>query len=100
MAKVNPKLEMKVANTLADDNSEMAVDLDFQNMNDFTPENVVKQVEPLKQLLAARNKLRDLMSKADRSEELEELLENILQNTDKVTEISQQLGLDGKSEDE
>jgi type VI secretion system protein ImpB len=78
----------------------MAVDLDFQNMNDFTPENVVKQVEPLKQLLAARNKLRDLMSKADRSEELEELLENILQNTDKVTEISQQLGLDGKSEDE
>ncbi|CAH0990143.1 hypothetical protein SIN8267_00228 [Sinobacterium norvegicum] len=100
MAKVNPKLEMKVENTLADDNSEMAVDLDFQNMNDFTPENVVQQVEPLKQLLDARNKLRDLMSKADRSEELEELLEDILKNTDKVTEISQQLGLDGESGDE
>ncbi|ROS00041.1 type VI secretion system protein ImpB [Sinobacterium caligoides] len=92
LSQVNPKLEMNVENTLTDDDSELTVDLDFKSMNDFTPENVVAQVEPLQQLLEARNKLRDLMSKADRSEELEELLEDILQNTDKVTEISQQLG--------
>ena len=92
LSQVNPKLEMNVENTLSGDGSEMTVDLDFKSMSDFSPENVVAQVEPLQQLLAARNKLRDLMSKADRSEELEELLEDILQNTDKVTEISQQLG--------
>ena len=74
----------------------MAVDLSFKKMDDFDPTAIVNQVDPLKQLLEARNKLRDLMSKADRSEELESILEDILQNTDKVTSISQELGLDKK----
>lgn len=93
MAKVNPKLNMQVENTLAGDGSKMAVDLDFNNMDAFTPEHIVEEVEPLKKLLEARNKLRDLLSKADRSEELEKVLEDILQNTDKITEVSKELGL-------
>lgn len=96
MEKVAPTLEIKVENTLSDDDSNMAVNLDFNSIDDFHPTNVVNQVEPLKKLLDARNKLRDLMSKADRSEELESILEDILQNTDKVTEISKDLGLDKK----
>jgi type VI secretion system protein ImpB len=39
-----------------------------------------------------RNKLRDLMSKVDRSEELESLLEEVLQNTDKLTALAGELG--------
>jgi len=93
MAKVNPKLNLQVENTLAGEGNTMAVDLDFRKMDDFTPEAIVEQVEPLKQLLDARNKLRDLLSKADRSEELETVLEQILKNTDNITEISQQLGV-------
>lgn len=93
MTKVNPKLNMQVENTLAGDGSKMAVDLDFNNMDAFTPEHIVEEVEPLKKLLDARNKLRDLLSKADRSEELEKVLEDILQNTDKITEVSKELGL-------
>ena len=93
MGKVNPKLNLQVENTLAGDGSTVAVDLDFRKMDDFTPEAIVEQVEPLKQLLDARNKLRDLLSKADRSEELETVLEEILKNTDNITEISQQLGV-------
>ncbi len=93
MAKVNPKLNLQVENTLAGDGNTMALDLDFRKMDDFTPEAIVEQVEPLKQLLDARNKLRDLLSKADRSEELETVLEQILKNTDNITEISQQLGV-------
>ena len=93
MAKVNPKLNLQVENTLAGDGNTMAVDLDFRKMDDFTPEAIVEQVEPLKQLPDARNKLRDLLSKADRSEELETVLEQILKNTDNITEISQQLGV-------
>ena len=62
------------------------------------PTAIVDQVEPLKQLLEARNKLRDLMSKADRSEKLEGILEDILQNTDKVASISEELGLGKKDE--
>ena len=93
MAKVNPKLQMKVENTIAGDDSEMSVNLDFQSMDDFEPQNIVKQVEPLKQLMDARNKLRDLLSKADRSEELEGILEEVLQSTDKITEMSKELGV-------
>lgn len=98
MAKVNPKLNLQVENTLAGNGSKMAVELDFRKMGDFSPESVVDQIEPLKKLLDARNKLRDLLSKADRSEDLENVLEEILKNTDNITEISQQLGLGEEKE--
>ena len=71
MGNVSPSLSMKVENTLTEEDSNMAVDLKFNSMDDFEPQNIVNQVEPLKQLMDARNKLRDLLSKADRSEELE-----------------------------
>lgn len=94
--KINPKLDLKVPNTLANDDSEMGVQLDFTSIEDFEPQNIVRQVEPLRQLLDARNKLRDLMAKADRSEELEELLESILQNTENVASLSKELKLDSE----
>jgi len=47
-------------------------------------------------LLETRAKLRDLMVKADRSTELEELLENVLQNDSRIKDLSDQLGLGGK----
>jgi len=92
MSKIGPTLNLKVDNTLADDDSQISVDLAFNSMSDFEPEQIVKQVEPLRKLLEARNKLRDLMSKADRSDDLEALLENILQDTQKITDLSDQLG--------
>ena len=96
MSNIAPTASLKVDNTLAGDGSQLAVDLAFKSMDDFSPTNIVKQVGPLKQLLEARNKLRDLMSKADRSEQLESILEEILQNTDKVAAISKELGIDNK----
>lgn len=93
MAKVNPKLNLQVENTLSGDGSKLAIDLDFNHIDDFSPEQIVEQVEPLKQLLDARSKLRDLLSKADRSEELEKVLEDILKSTENVGAISEQLGL-------
>lgn len=91
-ARMTPGLNLKVDNTLADDGSEMAVDLKFRSIEDFEPEKIVDQVEPLRKLKDARNKLRDLMSKADRSEDLEELLEQVLQNTEQLEELSKSLG--------
>ncbi|MCC5986205.1 MAG: type VI secretion system contractile sheath small subunit [Pararhodobacter sp.] len=91
-ARMTPGLNLKVNNTLADDGSEMALDLKFRSIEDFEPEKVVDQVEPLRKLKEARNKLRDLMSKADRSEDLEELLEQVLQNTEQLEELSKSLG--------
>ncbi|WNO08070.1 type VI secretion system contractile sheath small subunit [Teredinibacter sp. KSP-S5-2] len=100
MGKVNPKLDMKVENTLENDGSEFSVSLDFNNMEDFEPHKVVEQVEPLKKLMDTRNKLRDLLTKADRSEELEEVLEKILSNTDALNALSSELGVEsGDGED-
>ena len=78
MARMTPGLNLRVENTLKGDGSEMAVQLKFNSMEDFEPANVVKQVEPLRKLLETRDKLRDLLTKVDRSEELESLLEQVL----------------------
>ena len=98
MDNIAPKLNMKVENTLEGDGSEISVDLDFHSMEDFEPQKIVSQVEPLKKLLETRNKLRDLLTKADRSEKLEEVLEDILKNTDALASLSGELGLDKSDE--
>lgn len=96
MARIGPGLNLKVDNTLAGDGSQMAVDLKFNAIEDFEPGRIVEQVPALKALLETRNKLRDLMSKVDRSEELENLLEQVLQNQNELKSLSGQLGLDKK----
>lgn len=93
MARVQPGLNLKVDNTLAGDGSQMAVELSFRSMQDFEPQRVAEQVPALKALLETRAKLRDLMSKVDRSEELESLLEDVLQDKAKLEALSGQLGL-------
>ena len=94
MNNVSPQLNMKVENTLEGDNSEMSVDLDFKNMEDFEPQNIVDKVDPLKKLMETRNKLRDLLTKADRSEDLENLLEEVLSSTDALAKLQGELGTD------
>jgi len=99
MADVAPELNIKVANTLADDGSEMAVKLQFKDMSDFDPAKVANQVEPLKKLLETRARLNDLMAKVDRSEELEGLIENVLQDPDALKKLQSELGMGGDSTD-
>ncbi len=94
MAKMTPELHFKVDNTLAGDGSQMAVDLKFNSMDDFDPAKVVNQVDPLRKLLETRNKLNDLMSKVDRSEELEGILEKVLQNEEDMKKLQSDLGLE------
>lgn len=92
MAKIEPGVKMKVENTLEKNGKEFAVNLKFRSMEDFEPEKVVEQVEPLRKLMETRNRLRDLMAKADSSEQLESLLEEILADQEKLNQLQQQLG--------
>jgi type VI secretion system protein ImpB len=96
MARIQPGLNIKVDNTLAGDGSQMAVNLKFNSLEDFEPTRVAEQVPALKAMLETRAKLRDLMSKVDRSDELEGLLEQVLQDKDKLDKLSAELGLDKK----
>lgn len=93
MGQISPCLSYKVDNKLANDNSQFAVNLDFQSMKDFQPENVVNQIEPLKQLVDTRNQLKVLLSKADRSRDLERLLKELLQSTDAIAHLAGELGI-------
>jgi type VI secretion system protein ImpB len=95
MSRMTPGLNLKVENTLADDGSEMGVQLQFNSLEDFEPANVARQVEPLRKLLETRDKLRDLLTKIDRSQDLENVLEQVLENTDKLKELSADLGVAG-----
>ncbi len=103
MASMTPGLKLKVDNTLANDGTQMAVDLKFNSMDDFEPARVAMddfeparvaaQVPALAALLETRAKLRDLMSKVDRSEELENLLEQVLRSENELKALSGELGV-------
>jgi len=95
MAAMTPGANLRVENTLAGDGTQMAVNLRFNSIEDFEPARVVQQVEPLRRLLETRNKLRDLMTKMDVSPELEKLLEEVVENTDNLKKLSDQLGASG-----
>ena len=92
MARMTPGLQMKVPNTLAADGSEMAVQLKFSSMTDFDPAAIAAQIDPLKKLMETRDKLRDLLTKIDRSEDLENLLDQVLQNTEQLKKLQGELG--------
>ncbi len=92
LAGMTPGLSLEVKNTLdADPDATMKLDLAFKSIEDFDPARVAEQVPALKALLEARNKLRDLMVKADRSQELEGLLEKVLQDNAEFQALSSDL---------
>jgi type VI secretion system protein ImpB len=96
MARMTPGLNLKVENTLAADGSEMAVQLKFGSMDDFDPAKIAGQIEPLKKLMETRDKLRDLLTKVDRSEDLEGLLDQVLQNSEQLKKLQGELGGEAK----
>jgi type VI secretion system protein ImpB len=85
-----PRASYRVKNTLSPQGGEFAVNLEFKKMADFRPESVVEQVEPLRKLLEARNKLSDLRNKLAGNEKLEDLLGQVLSNTEHLNTLGNQ----------
>lgn len=85
---MTPRVATRVENTLKGDGSEMVVNLTFDKLSDFEPQNVVQQVDPLKKLLEARNRLADLRNKMMGNEKLEEILDEIVRDTEALTSMS------------
>lgn len=97
---MKPRLAYTVENKLQDDGSKLGVELKFDDIDDFHPDSIVQQVEPLRKLIEARQKLTDLRSKMDGNEKLESLLEDIISDESKQKELSDALGLGDKDKDE
>ncbi len=87
MTGMAPRAAYRVKNRLSPEGGEIGVDLEFQKFEDFRPEAVVQQVEPLRKLQEARSKLADLRNKLAGNEKLEDLLSDVLSNTEQLHEL-------------
>lgn len=98
MKGMTPRAAYKVKNTLTGE-GEIGIELDFESIEDFSPEAVVQQVEPLRKLQEARSKLADLRNKLAGSEKLEDILNEVLVNTEKLQQLGAEVGQqDGEDE--
>lgn len=87
---MNPRLTFSVENRLQNDNSKLAVELKFSSMEDFEPQKLVEQVEPLRKLMEARDKLNQLLIRLDGNDRGMEALESIIHDTEKLQQLKQQ----------
>jgi type VI secretion system protein ImpB len=96
LEKSAPRLAFRVDNKLTKDNTELAVELNFKNMEDFSPAKVAEQVAPLKELLEMRQRLSQLLNKMEGNDKLEQLLSDVLGSTEKAAALAKEMGLNAE----
>ncbi len=79
MKSMKPRVAFQVPNTLTGEGN-LAIDLTFENMDDFSPAAVAAKVDGLKQLLEARQQLANLVTYMDGKTGAEELLAKVLKD--------------------
>ncbi len=96
---MKPHLSFNVDNKLSEepDAPNLKVDLKFSKMEDFEPQNVARQVKPLKELLDLRTRLSDLRGTLQGNDKLEEALLESVGNADKLAKLKGEMK--GKGED-
>jgi type VI secretion system protein ImpB len=96
---MKPHLAYSVENKLSKDPDagNLKVDLNFKSMDDFSPENVARQVGPLRELLELRGRLSDLRGNMQGNDKLEELLRDAVSDKGKLDKLRSELGLKGES---
>ncbi|EPF1349574.1 type VI secretion system contractile sheath small subunit, partial [Pseudomonas aeruginosa] len=82
LSSISPRATLQVDNTISGDDSKLNVELRFNHIEDFDPVNLVKQVVPLRRLFEARQRLRDLLTKLDGNDDLDQLLQDVVANTE------------------
>jgi len=92
MKGMTPRAVYRVPNKMSADGGEFAVELKFNSIDDFRPEAVMQQVEPLKKLLEARTKLSDLRNKLAGNDKLEDILQDVLTSTEKMAVVTKESG--------
>jgi type VI secretion system protein ImpB len=93
LAKMEPRLAFKVDNKLANDDTKIGVELRFSKMEDFEPQNVVEQVEPLRKLIELRRKLSNLRSSLYGNDKLDKMLQQILNDDQELSKLRTEVGL-------
>lgn len=96
MKGIKPRLAFKVDSKLTNDDSKLGVELRFKDIDDFGPESVANQVEPLRKLVEVRKELCALLAKTDGNDKLAEKLQEIISSTDLQKQIEQEKGKTGE----
>ncbi|EMM7535727.1 type VI secretion system contractile sheath small subunit [Escherichia coli] len=79
MSSMKPESEFLVESTLPDHTGNLAISLAFNSIDDFSPDSIARQVEPLRNLIELREQLCDLRNRAASNERLKEQLSELLQ---------------------
>src|SRR5579871_338405 len=92
---MKPHLAFSVENKLSEDPNagNIKVDLHFKSLDDFSPENVAKQVKPLRELLDLRSAMTDLRGNLQGNDKLDEALVNLVSDKDKMKQLRKELGM-------
>ncbi|OQX65835.1 MAG: type VI secretion system-associated protein [Desulfococcus sp. 4484_242] len=94
LAGMKPRLAYRVPNKLTDDDSQLAVELRFKSLDDFHPERVAEQIAPVRKLVETRKRLSDLLSKLDGNDRLDDLLQDVISNTDTLEKLGVETGVE------
>jgi len=100
LAKMAPRLAIKVPNKLTGQEGNLGVELNFKHIDDFEPDKVAAQVPALKELLDMRLRLGQLLTKLEGNDKLEAMLTDILGNTEKAMSLAKEMGVEPKKEGE
>ena len=79
MKSMAPRAAFKVPNTLTGEGN-LAVDITFESMDDFSPAAIARKVEPLRKLLDARTQLANLITRMDGKTGAENLIAQAIQD--------------------
>jgi type VI secretion system protein ImpB len=99
LAGMKPHLAFSVENKLSEepDAGQLKVDLHFKSLEDFNPDRVAQQVKPLRELLDLRTKLGDLRGSLQGNDKLDEVLQDVIGNTEKMSKLKGELKPEGGS---
>jgi type VI secretion system protein ImpB len=97
---MKPRLAFRVDNKLTNDDTKIAVELNFKSINDFHPERVAEQITPVRKLVEARRKLSDLLNKLDGNDKLDELLQDVISSTESIQKLGEEAGVKAGEEEE
>jgi len=87
LAGSKPRLAFSVPNRLTADNSKLGVEITFGHIDDFEPASVARKVPALARLLERRQRLSDLVTKLDGNDNLNELLADVVQDTEQLQSL-------------
>ena len=93
LAKMKPHVAFAVKNVLSSekDGPQLKVDLNFEKLEDFEPEQVARNIEPLKKLLELRTNLNNLRGKLQTNEKLDKALMDAISNTENLNKLRSEM---------